>query len=555
MRIFVLSLLLSFIFSPLSTVSPSLRDQVLAPQSAQIKSSINIRADITLKLQESLKSENPDHLEKLVWQSTRSIMDYNLFLLILSQTLYEQPQYFQPLEQHLKKLVLKYEHRDDAFIIHLLAILNSFKQKNFNPHSSYFSEDNSFYHFNPYLTSGGEFFPVELDETHLTYDEAQAAVETLLKENRNWVLKSLQKELQNKTLTLEDIELPIRVLHLQGGRFEHIYSIFVKLKQADQWVAFALALATNATDKSAAVFEEYQHFLAHQDDPDLVKVYEVTKVLTAKGEVVAYSSHLFNTSEVVYAHYGHPVLMERPLQLGHFILNSVIPYNRKVVLSYDDSLDFVSKVVGWLVRYYNPDKKTMIKDFSLSAGDANLDLSTLSLAPEKKMLLEKREGVSLKLKRIAWRGTQTDVSHLDFLDYLFNFTWLENDSERLVPLHMQYLDPELISMAKEMQITQTKDLIQMVALEDRLNFGSVRFLGTPIVRGLLKGFVTGLEKEMGKEQGRKTAIQWLRQYLDATHAGTYKPVLAHVVIADFLQFLQNQPQISQNRTNPVAQSL
>lgn len=477
-------LFLLVLLTPFSSFEGRAGKYFLAPHT-KIKETIeNIRGDFTSLFIEAVLSEKTEPLEEMIFQSTRSVMDYYLFILTASYATFENPRLAAAFKSQLTALSRKISVSLNSknFKRHLDTVVEWGKVMGKRAPYCSLSPDENIFHFDSFLAQSLGVVPDGFNDTHLRHSQWRMVVELLLNQE-DFLLGTLRVELNNPMLSREDIEFPIWVTRIQKGQVENIYAVFVKLKKEKKWVAFALVVATNAAHMSETVKEEFTLFAAHRDDPQLVPVISLAEVKTERGNVAAYSSRLLNTSELNYLHLGHPLMQNRDFPPGRWVLNSVIPYYGFPLLDETQAGEVVSQIVEWLTVYFDPEAKTMIGRFCANAGDANFELSAIDSDTNHSRMLQIKGSEKIRLRRIAWRGTCRNITPLEFLDFLLSLDWIEPDpnSRCIAPLlHAHYGD-------------------------------SGRTFGESILNGIAQGLVRGMKKKYG-ERGGAVAIEWLKEY-------------------------------------------
>jgi len=465
--------------------------KMLAPKAITIIPTGNIREDITEELNASLQDDDIGHFKRLVEQSTMSIMDYLLFMITMASLVKQSIVYVDLMTDSLTALQTSYE-QDSPYQKHIQALLPICERLR-NREAASFSSEKKFFFYNHLFADVGHFSATTTEED-ITPQESDQVIQQLFKkepEEENILLKTIRDELRNPTLTFDDLEFPIQICFFQEGEFENIYIVFAKLKKGNKKVAFTLVVAKDTESKSNLVRKEFKH-LRENSSLKVTRVLHQDEAELSPGRTVAvYSSRLMNTSELL-------LVMEPPYGPGRIWFNSVIPFYKQLLFSQESAIEVISQIVEFITTTYDPESGTMIGNFIMMSGDANVDYSIIdrtNYSKEFKVLPQRK----IDLKFVAWREKLEGVSTEQFMRYLLDLKWVQPDLPEINPNFPTqfYIPPHLFG--------NTPNVI-LPFIEPSSWPNTQVFLA-----GIARGLVRGLEAR-GVENPADVALAWFHNY-------------------------------------------
>ena len=467
-----------------------------------------LRRDYTEVLAAALRKTDTKALIDLMRDSSRSTLDMFLFLITAVEIIQDEPALMNRFslmvdrmynDSLLEEEAQEIQHR---YIPNLQAAVE--KQYSRNREEVYSADRNVRFID---VTSGTFFSLAMLHNTVSSFTDTmllRMIHDALLQNDGAFLLSVVRHETGNPRLALQDITFPVRVTQAQEGKYQHVYSLFVTLRDGTV-VPFILMIPRDA-EYNDVIHNEYTNLARYRGAPEVTYMLAETKIVFRDTEIPVYASRYLNGySEVTFVPYRKKLLFLLEKRLT-FRVNSSLPHHIGFVESMSAGFPkILSSMVTLLTYFYDPTAQAMIGKVHVNAGDFNFnDAAFRAMGPYECFFEpEFRDNEAPVVRLIAWRSTVTQVDIPAFIDYLCS---------------LQYL------------IDEPEDLLEETFLKEFISLA------------VLKGIEGGMVKKYGESPSTsRLVIAWLTQYRDSLDTGRFResPIITRKAISNYIENLQS----------------
>ena len=440
----------------------------------------HVRKDRTKEIREAIEDSDTVKLAEEIKIADSSALDYTIFISTVLRLIEKDTAFLEIVKAKMGKL----KGHKSREICSLAGELENFLSDSLRLYKAigYSNEEVFVYDSTAILADS-----VSVGRRGVGFDKSTAAFYAgkMLTSNKEFILNTIRSMAKNSNIDADDIEYPLVAAKCQAGRFQDVYIAFAILKDS-RLIPFAFSIARSA-EASKIVEEEYNNFARNKGDEDVIQVCEVSSIDTLDGKVSAYTSRFENdSSEFQYTIVSLALGVQRAQGAIGLISNSrlktktilppsykkILRDSRKGIKELPDYSKALAGAISIFTKFYDPEARTMIKDFSLLAGDVNLPDSEIGEGDASRSAKLSRPLSELSFRLFAWRGNRQDVYSWHFLNYLFGLSYLSED-ERDIVLKNEF--------------------------------------GLAIIAGILEGLKYGLIKKYGIDKGiEKTKVFWAK---------------------------------------------
>ncbi len=340
-----------------------------------------------------------------------------------------------------------------------------------------------FFHYS--MMGYSQKFTIDTESSFAPEEVNRALLRILSGRQSPRFLTDTLKLVAGRTVSRKQIDGPITVSKIQEGRYQAVYLVLVRLRDAEKTLLpFILMFSKKGGEKSWVVEKEYRNLRDRQGDPNLIQVLLGGRADVASGTGTPSSEKAFFYSSRFNDHHGEVILrMDNGLPMQLHLNSSLM--TRALNFEEGRAREVLAGMIGTFISFYDERLGVMPDRFMIAAGDINVDeRSVRELAGE----YPRDQRISQpRFKMIAWRGNRTGVGSRDFLRYLFE---------------MDYLSRHLSGFS----VRELSTGALVYEMEDHL-------IPNWVTDAVLVGLAEGLVKRHGPITGLIKARAWLNRYV------------------------------------------